>query len=151
MTDNETVSAFLGRVTNKPAEHWNALATSELERIAIDIDANPDKAVWYAKMLLMSVYVRNRQLAEKGDKILALADAYEALAAKIERALRIEAVDYGDVDRDVEFYMGRMEGANAMHDEFRAALTGNDEGDAWDDSEYEFEVQYAALSGDESE
>jgi hypothetical protein len=126
MTDNETVSAFLGRVTNKPTEHWNALATSELEGIAIDIDANPDKAVWYAKMLLMSVYVRNRQLAEKGDRILALADAYEALAAKIERALAIPE-DGGNTFADDLMW---QDGYNTARDEFRAALTGNDEGDA---------------------
>jgi hypothetical protein len=129
MTDNETVSAFLGRVTNKPAEHWNALATSELERIAIDIDANPDKAVWYAKMLLMSVYVRNRQLAEKGDRILALADHVDAQAAKIAAALAIETAHPDTISAALN-NVPMAVGWNEARDEFRAALTGNDEGDA---------------------
>jgi hypothetical protein len=82
--------------------------------------------VWYAKMLLMSVYVRNRQLAEKGDKILALADAHAQLEARIERALAIPE-DGGNTFADDLMW---QDGYNTARDEFRAALTGNDEGDA---------------------
>lgn len=56
---------------------------------------------------------------------VALADAYEAQAARIERAMRIE----GYYPEEYEIGEGeRM--ANDMRDEFRAALTGNDEGEA---------------------
>lgn len=121
--------------------------THDIRKLITDIRAweAADKAYREARKTLTGGALTNRQTQDAAayldkcsmaingkfheDKTLAafvaLADAYEAQAARIERALRIEG--WYPEQYEINDY---TRGGNAMHDEFRAALTGNDEGDA---------------------